>query len=123
MRLWKKLRALWRRKQFEAELKEEIRIHREMSGEAAFGSVALAMEGSRDVWGIAWFESWKQDVRYALRGFRRSPGFVVGVIGAIGLGIGLNTTMFTLFNSYALRPYAVHDPYRLYSFSWYGQKG
>src|SRR5262249_1636120 len=54
---------------------------------------------------------------------RRSPGFVVGVIGAIGLGIGLNTTLFTVFNGYALRPYAVRDPYGLYSFSWYGKNG
>src|SRR5215471_6294652 len=123
MRLWKKLRALWRHKQFEAELEEEIRIHREMSGEAAFGTVALAMEGSRDVWGIAWLETWKRDMRYALRGFRRSPGFVVGVIGAIGLGIGLNTTMFTVFNAYGLRPFAVRDPYGLYAFTWYAKNG
>ena len=123
MRIWKKLRTLWRRNRFEADLAEEIRIHREMSGQAAFGSTALFMEQSREVWGIAWLESWKQDVRYALRSFRRSPAFALGVIGAIGLGIGLNTTMFTVFNAYALRPYAVHDPYGLYELSWYGKTG
>ena len=32
------------------------------------------------------------------------------VIGAIGLGIGLNTTIFTIFNAYVLRPHAVRDP-------------
>ncbi len=123
MRIWNRLRALWRRDRFEADLAEEIRIHREMSGAAAFGSTALFLEQSRDVWGIAWLESWKQDVRYALRSFRRSPAFALGVIGAIGLGIGLNTTMFTVFNAYALRPYAVHDPYGLYELSWYGKTG
>ena len=105
MRLWKKARMWWRRKRFEVDLEEEIRTHREMSGEAAFGSVALVLEESREVWGLAWLESWKQDVRYALRRVRRSPGFALGVIGAIGLGIGLNTTMFMVFNAYALRPY------------------
>ena len=123
MRLWKKLRMLWERNRFEADLEEEIRLHREMSGKAAFGSTALFLEQSREVWGIAWLESWKQDVRYALRSFRRSPGFALGVIGAIGLGIGLNTTMFTVFNAYALRPYAVHDPSALYGVSWYGKTG
>src|SRR5258707_1195832 len=87
------------------------------------GSEALALEDSRAVWGLAWLDSWKQDVRYALRGFRKAPGFALGVIGAIALGLGLNTTMFTVFNAYALRPYAVHDPYGLYGFNWYGQKG
>jgi hypothetical protein len=111
------------RKKFEAELAEEIRLHRELSGEAAFGSVALTLEESREVWGFAWLESWKQDIRYALRGLRRSPGFALGVIAAIGLGIGLNTTMFTVFNAYALRPYAVRNPYGLYGFNWYGKNG
>jgi predicted permease len=104
-------------------LEEEIRLHREMSGEAAFGSVALTLEESREVWGLAWLESWKQDILYALRGLRRTPGFALGVIGAIGLGIGLNTTMFTVFNAYALRPYAVRDPYSLYEFRWYEKTG
>jgi predicted permease len=109
--------GMWRhRRRFEADLAEEIRIHREMSGAPAFGSVALALEDSRAVWGFAWLDSWKQDIRYALRGFRRSPGFALGVIAAIGLGIGLNTTVFTIFNTYALRPFAVRDPYSLYRF-------
>jgi len=39
-------------------------------------------------------------------------------IGTIGLALGLNTTFFTIFNAYVLRPFAVHDPYRLYQFGW-----
>lgn len=123
MRLWKRVRMFWGRRKFETELAEEIRLHRELSGEAAFGSVALALEESREVWGLAWLESWKHDIGYALRGLRRSPGFALGVIGAIGLGIGLNTTLFTVFNAYALRPHAVRDPYRLYEFRWYPKSG
>jgi hypothetical protein len=114
---------LARRARFEAELEEEVRLHRELSGKAAFGSVALALEQSREVWGLAWLESWKQDVTYALRGLRRSPAFALGVIAAIGLALGLNTTLFTVFNAYVLRPYAVHDPYRLYGFQRYAKTG
>lgn len=123
MRWWKRVRMLVRGARFEAELEEEIRLHRELAGEAAFGSVALTLEQSREVWGLAWLESWKQDLRYALRGFRRSPGFALGVVGAIGLGIGLNTTAFTVLNAYALRPFAVMDPYALYRFTWHTKSG
>src|SRR4051812_28735461 len=121
--LWKRARTWWRRRRFEADLAEEVRIHREMSGAAAFGSEALVLEQSREVWGFGWLDSWRQDIRYALRGLRKSPGFTLAVIGAIGLGIGLNTTMFTVFNAYVLRPYAVRDPYALYSFTWYAKNG
>src|SRR3954449_9507420 len=123
MKIWKRVRMWWRRGRFEADLAEEVRIHREMSGAAAFGSEALTLEQSREVWGFAWLDSWKQDIRYALRGLRKSPGFTLAVIGAIGLGIGLNTTVFTVFNTYVLRPYAVRDPYSLYGFTWHGKEG
>jgi predicted permease len=123
MKFWKRVR-MWRdRRRFEQDLAEEVRIHREMAGAAAFGSEALALEQSRDVWGFTWLESWKQDIRYALRGLRRSPGFTLAVVGAIGLGIGLNTTLFTVVNAYAFRPYMVRDPYSLYSFTWYAKNG
>ena len=117
MRLWKLIRQLWRRRNFEAALAEEVSFHREMAG-AAFGSVALTLEDSRAVWGFGRLDSLAQDVRYAARGFRKTPGFALTVIGTIGLGLGLNTTLFAVFNAYALRPYALQDPYRLYTFSW-----
>jgi hypothetical protein len=71
---------------------------------------ALRLERSRDLWGFTWLEQWKQDARYAVRGLRNSRGFAIAAITAIGLGIGLNTTIFTVFNAYALRPFAVRDP-------------
>lgn len=122
MRLWKNLRTWRRARQFEADLAEEIRLHRELSGPAAFGSVALVLEESREVWGLVWLESWKQDIRYALRGLRRAPAFALGIIAAIGLSLGLNTTLFTVMDAYVLRPYAVRDPHSLYEFFWTDKK-
>ena len=123
MKLWKKIRQWRRRAEFEAGLEEEMRFHREMAGGAAFGSMALALEDSRAVWSFGWLESVIQDLRYALRGFRKSPGFALAVVGTIGAALGLNTTMFTVFNAYALRSFAVRDPWALYGFTWYGQNG
>jgi predicted permease len=123
MKIWKRIRHWRRRAEFEAGLEEEIRFHREMAGGAAFGSVAMAMEDSRAVWRFGWIESVMQDVRYALRGFRKSPGFALAVVGTIGAALGLNTTVFTVFNAYVLRPVAVRDPWALYGFTWYGKNG
>ncbi|HEY1495950.1 MAG TPA: ADOP family duplicated permease [Candidatus Solibacter sp.] len=121
MKLWKMFRQWRRRAEFEAGLEEEMRFHREMAGGAAFGSMALALEDSRAVWSFGWLESVIHDVRYALRGFRKSPGFALAVVGTIGAALGLNTTMFTVFNAYALRSFAVSNPWSLYTFTWYGK--
>jgi hypothetical protein len=49
--------------------------------------------------GLRFIETISQDVRYALPGFRRTPGFVLTVVATIALGLGLNTALFTIFNA------------------------
>jgi MacB-like periplasmic core domain len=131
MRLWKRLRRSIRRRQFEAGLAEEIRIHREMErdyraagGEGRFfGAEAAALEESREAWGFAWLDSFAQDVRYAWRGIRKTPGFALTVIGTIGLGLGINTALFTIFDTYVFRTIAVSNPHNLYEFWWETKDG
>jgi predicted permease len=131
MRLWSRLRRWIGRRQFESDLADEIRIHRDMErdyraagGEGRFfGSEALALEKSREAWGFAWLDSFAQDIRYAWRGIRRAPGFALTVIGTIGLGLGINTTLFTVFNTYVFRTIAVSDPHNLYEFWWESKDG
>ena len=54
-----------------------------------------------------------QDLRYALRGFRRSPGFAAVAIITLALGIGVNTTVFSILEALVLRPLPVADPERV----------
>jgi predicted permease len=58
------------------------------------------------------------DIRYALRGIRRSPLFAASVAATIGLGLGVLCSAFTIVNGYLLRPIDLPAPRELYSLSW-----
>src|SRR5205823_3840931 len=117
----RKVQMAFGRRQFEADLSEEVRLHRDLAGTSAFGSEALFLEQSREVWGVGWFDALLRDVRFALRSFRKTPVFALAVVGTIGAALGMNTTMFTVFSTYVLRPYPVRDPQQLYFLTWIGK--
>src|SRR5258708_2940716 len=126
--IWKRILHLLRTRRFEAELEEELRFHRHMleadsAHPAAFANATLALEASPRQWSFGWLESLRQDMLYALRGFRRAPLFALTVIGTIGLALGLNTTLFTVFNAYVLRPVSIRDPHGLYDLDWILKRG
>jgi predicted permease len=60
-----------------------------------------------------WLESLGQDVRYGVRGLRKSPGFAAAAIVLLALGIGANTAIFSLVRAVVLRPLPFPDPDRL----------
>jgi predicted permease len=74
-----------------------------------FGNVAALRDSASDLWRYGSLERLVQDVRYGIRTLLRAPGFTAVSIAVLALGIGLNTTIFTVANTYLLRPLpAVH---------------
>ena len=77
------------------------------------GGVESVEESVRAVRSGAALEQWWQDVRYALRGLRRTPAFTATVILTLGLGIGVNTSVFTVLNAALLKPVPYDRPSQL----------
>jgi putative ABC transport system permease protein len=79
----------------------------------AMGSVALANDLHRDTRSLVWLDDLRRDIRHAVRAMRRSPGFTLVAVLALGLGIGVNTTFFTLVNAICLRGLPIDSPDRV----------
>src|SRR5690349_1591044 len=101
--LGRRLLMLIRRGQFDADLEEEMRLHRELreqeqierglspkeahyAVQGRFGNDLVLRERSRGMWGWTWLENFMQDVRHGLRQLRRSPGFTCAAVFILGLG-------------------------------------
>jgi len=101
-RFWKKLR---RRRQLDRDLEHELRFHLEMRAEETgdarearrrLGNVTALKEACREMWAFAALESWWMDIRYAMRTLAKNRGVTVVAVVALGLGIGVNTAVFTI---------------------------
>jgi predicted permease len=57
-----------------------------------------------------------QDLRYGVRTLWKKPGFTLVAIITLGLGIGVNAALFTVFDAFVLKPLPVRDPVSLVSF-------
>ena len=113
--VYTRLRSLWRWQRQETELDEEIRVHLAMEMEERlaagmspedaraaaqrdFGNVPLIRELTRESWGRGPAERLLQDVRSAIRGLRRNPGYTCAVVLTLALGIGLNAAMYGMLS-------------------------
>jgi putative ABC transport system permease protein len=132
--------AIWSRQQGDR-LDEEMAEHLRMLADAYerrglspaearraarldFGNPAGAREAYAEQRGLPSLESFFNDIRYAARVLRRSPGFTVAAVLTLAVGIGVNTTIFTAVDAVALRPLPVKDGARLVRVErWLGSEG
>jgi putative ABC transport system permease protein len=126
----RRLLMLFRGRQFDADLQDEMRLHRELreqeqierglsakearyAAQRRFGNDLVLREESRDMWGWNGLETLLHDVRYGLRQLRRNPGFTAAGVITLAMGIGTTTALFTVVHSVLLEPLPFKDSARL----------
>jgi len=117
--LFRRLRYLLHRGRFDDDLASDLEFHREMAARAGgrpLGDALRLREQARDAWGWTWIDRCAQDLRYAVRTLRKSPGFTVAAVLMLAIGIGVNVAAFGFFNLIVLSPLPVRDPDTLLRF-------
>jgi hypothetical protein len=126
------LGRLFRRGALERDLDREMRFHIDaatdalmrggMSREEArrtalleFGGVEQIKEHVRDARGTRGVEDFLSDVRHALRAMRRAPGLSLAAVLTLAIGIGANTSVWSIIDALLRRPLPVERPEELYA--------
>jgi putative ABC transport system permease protein len=139
-RLLSLLAGLLRRSRIEDDLEAELRFHldrraadlraRGLGGGQAerrarleLGAVDGVKERCREARGLRWADELGQDVRFSLRLLRREPGLSAAAVLTLALGIGANTTIFSLYDAVLVKPLPYADPARLVREGAYYPKG
>lgn len=135
---WSRLRGTLRRDEaLEQEMEREMAFHVDMAthrnlerglpppaarrqATLAFGSTEAIKEEAREAHRARTLEHVVADVRFALRGLRRSPAFTVAAVLTLALGIAASAAIFTVVNAVLLRPLPIPHPedFRYVGWAW-----
>src|ERR1017187_6116457 len=127
---WTRFCALFYKQRLDADMHEEMRLHVEMQVQEnvesgmkpdearyaamrQFGWVESIKETCREQRGMIWLEDVAQDVRFARRMLRKSPGCTAMAVLTFALGTGANTAIFSVINAVLLRPLPFPNAERL----------
>jgi predicted permease len=134
-----RLKGLFGSHRQDQELNEELQAHLEMLVEEnrrkgmpavearrvagiTLGGIAQTEAAYREARGVHFVQTFLQDLRYALRMLRRSPGFSAVVVISLALGIGANTAIFSAIDAVMLRMLPVEDPRQLVMLHWHAPR-
>jgi predicted permease len=125
-----RLKAVLRTRRVEEDLDDELSFHVAMQTRAnaregmsdtearrrarlEIGGVEQVKERSRDVLPLRWARDAMQDVKYALRGLRKTPRFTIASLLTVVLGVGANATIFSVLNPLLFKPLPYPEPDRI----------
>ncbi len=126
-RFFARFATLFRRRLAETEMSREMDAHLALlqdefesqgmrpkeawlAAKRAYGGVEQAKERHRDARSFVWIEQFFKNLRYAGSNLLRNPGFTLVAVGALALGIGVNATIFGIYNAVALKQLPLADP-------------
>jgi len=139
MNWWQKpvaaFRTVFRKQELDADMDEEMRSHIELQTQEnmkegmnleearyaalrGFGRVDAIKERVRDERGMRWLEDFMQDIRFGLRMLRKNGAFTAVAMVSLGIGIGINSTIFSALDAAFLRPIPFQDANQIVRLEW-----